>query len=371
MNKNSEIVHKQSVKPLFKPLTLKNLSLPNRIVMAPMTRSFSPNGVPGMDVAAYYRRRAENGVGLIVTEGTVINHPAATGDPNIPNFHGEAALNGWARVVKEVHEAGGKIIPQIWHVGITRRIRSEPNLEAPSISPSGIDLMGEKVGEPMTESEITDVIKAYAEAAAEAKRLGFDGVELHGAHGYLIDQFFWEKTNQRNDRYGGDLVGRTRFAVEIIEACRQAVGPDFPIVLRFSQWKTGSYDAKLAETPEQLARFLAPLVEAGVDIFDCSTRRFWEPEFDSSDLNLAGWTKKLTGKPTITVGSVGLESDFTSSTAENAVIDELLERLDRNEFDLAAIGRAMLADPAWAVKIREGRDEELIPYTSDLLNKLL
>lgn len=196
---NPFVNNKQSVQSLFKPLTLRNLSLSNRIVMAPMTRSFSANGVPGPDVAAYYRRRAENGVGLIVTEGTSINHPAAAGDPNIPNFHGEAALRGWAHVVKEVHEAGRKIIPQIWHVGMARQMGAPPNPEAPSIGPSGLDFTGEKLTEPMTASEIASVIEAYAQAASDAKRIGFDGVEIHGAHGYLIDQFFWEKTNQRSD----------------------------------------------------------------------------------------------------------------------------------------------------------------------------
>ncbi|MFI4941072.1 MAG: 12-oxophytodienoate reductase, partial [Burkholderiales bacterium] len=103
--------------PLFKPFLSNNLILPNRVVMAPMTRSFSPGGVPGADVAAYYRRRAENGVGLIITEGTLINHPAATNDPRVPRFHGADALAGWANVVAAVHAAGGKIMPQIWHIG--------------------------------------------------------------------------------------------------------------------------------------------------------------------------------------------------------------------------------------------------------------
>jgi 2,4-dienoyl-CoA reductase-like NADH-dependent reductase (Old Yellow Enzyme family) len=375
LSNNKEVVHAHSVQSLFKPFTMGNLTLANRIVMAPMTRSFSPDGVPGPDVAAYYRRRAENGVGLIVTEGTLINHPAA-GTLNVPNFHGEAALNGWAQVVKEVHEVGGKIIPQIWHVGLTRTIGSLPNPEALPIGPSGLNLNGEKVTEPMSESEILAMVDAYAQAAADAKRLGFDGVEIHGAHGYLIDQFFWERTNKRTDRYGGDMLARTRFAVEIIEACRRAVGPDFPIVLRISQWKSTLYTAKLAETPEQLAQFLAPLVEAGVDIFHCSTRRFWEPEFEGSDLNFAAWTKKLTGKPTITVGSIGLDGDFTSlfkegKGAENANLDELLERLEREEFDLVAIGRALLVDPAWADKIREGRLEDLVPFTAEALKKLI
>ncbi|OBZ12101.1 12-oxophytodienoate reductase [Bacillus sp. FJAT-27264] len=341
----------QSVESLFTSIELGNLKLSNRIVMAPMTRQFSPDGVPGANVAAYYRRRAENGVGLIVTEGTVINHPDASNQANVPFFYSEAALNGWANVVSEVHAAGGKIIPQIWHMGAKGQVND------------------------YSEAEIADIVQAFAQAAAEAKRLGFDGIELHGAHGYLIDQFFWEKTNQRTDRYGGSMLARTRFAVEVIEACRQAVGPEFPIVLRLSQWKSTEYTAKLAETPELLEQFLAQLVDAGVDIFHCSTRRFWEPEFEGSELNFAGWTKKLTGKPTITVGSVGLDGDFTSLFTEgkgaNQVgVDELIQKIEREEFDLVAIGRALLADPEWVAKIRDSRTDELVPFTAEALKTL-
>jgi 2,4-dienoyl-CoA reductase-like NADH-dependent reductase (Old Yellow Enzyme family) len=341
----------QSVQTLFKPIAVGNLTLTNRIVMAPMTRQFSPDGVPGSDVTAYYRRRAENDVGLIVTEGTVINHPDSSNQANVPHFYGEAALNGWANVVTAVHEAGGRILPQIWHMGARGHVGD------------------------YTESEIAAIVQAFAQAAYEAKRLGFDGIELHGAHGYLIDQFFWEKTNPRTDSYGGDMVARTRFAVEVIEACRRAVGPEFPIQLRFSQWKGSDYSAKLAETPALLEQFLAPLVDAGVDIFHCSTRRFWEPEFEGSNLNLAGWTKKLTGKPTISVGSVGLDGDVTGlftegKGASNVKIDGLIERLEREEFDLVAVGRALLVDPAWANKIRDGRIDELAPFSAEAMKTL-
>ena len=360
--------------PLFRPFSLKQLSLANRIVMAPMTRSFSPGGVPGADVAAYYRRRAESEVGLIITEGTVIDHPASTNDPRVPHFHGEAALAGWARVASEVHAAGGKIMPQIWHVGTVRRMGDRPNPEAPPIGPSGLYKPGVKVVEPMSEVEIAAVIAAYARAAADAKRLGFDGVELHGAHGYLIDQFFWEGTNQRSDRYGGDLVARTRFAVEVIQACRRAVGADFPIVLRYSQWKQQDYGARLASTPELLAKFLAPLADAGVDVFHCSTRRFWEPEFEGSALNLAGWTKKLTGKPVMTVGSVSLDTDmvaaFRGQAAAVTSIDKLIEMIAREEVDLVAVGRALLVDPAWAAKVHAGRMQDLLPFTAEALRTL-
>lgn len=360
---------------LFKPFEGGRLKLDNRIVMAPMTRSFSPDGIPGPNVAGYYRRRAENGVGLIITEGTLINHPAAGADHDVPHFYGEAALEGWARVVREVHEAGGKIAPQIWHTGTARQREKFPDSDADPIGPSGLSLTGEPVSEPLTVSEIKGLVQAYAQAAADAKRIGFDAVEIHGAHGYLIDQFFWDVTNKRTDEYGGDLVGRTRFAVEVIEAVRAAVGPDFPIIFRFSQWKAVDYNAKLAATPEELERFLAPLSAAGVDIFHASTRRFWEPEFAGSDLNLAGWTRKLTGKPAITVGSVGLNTEFTSlfesgKGGETASIDNLIERLEREEFDLVAVGRALLTDPAWAAKIRDGRLDELQPFTRESLGTL-
>ncbi len=360
--------------PLFKPFSAGKLRLPNRIVMAPMTRSFSPGGVPGPDVAAYYRRRAENQGGLIITEGTVIDHPASTNDPCVPSFFGAAALAGWARVASEVHAAGGRIMPQIWHIGTVRRAGDSPNREAPPIGPSGLYKPGVKVVEPMTEAKIATVIAAYAQAAAEAKRLGFDGVEVHGAHGYLIDQFFWEGTNQRSDRYGGDVVARTRFAAEVIQACRRAVGPDFPIVLRFSQWKQQDYAARLAPTPELLGKFLAPLAEAGVDVFHCSTRRFWEPEFEGSALNLAGWTKKLTGKPVITVGSVSLDNDmvaaFRGKAAAITSIDKLIEMIARDEVDLVAVGRAMLVDPAWAAKVHADRLQDLLPFTPEALRSL-
>jgi NADH:flavin oxidoreductases, Old Yellow Enzyme family len=365
-----------SVQPLFTPFTLGKLRLPNRIVMSPMTRAFSPNGIPGTNVAQYYRGRAENGVGLIITEGTVINHPAAADNPNVPHFYGPA-LEGWSSVSEQVHAAGGLIFPQLWHVGMTRQIGQEPNPDSRPVGPSGLDLSGNPATEAMSESEIHSIIEAYAHAAADAQRLGFDGVEIHGAHGYLIDQFFWKQTNRRSDRYGGeDWISRTRFAVEIITAIRKAVGPDFPISLRISQWKTSFYGAKLAETPEQLAAFLEPLTAAGVDIYHCSTRRFWEPEFESSDLNLAGWVRALTGKPTITVGSVGLSEEFMSSLAPGKVtqtvgLERLIDKLVSNEFDLVAVGRSLLADPEWVMKVKGGRLDELKPFTADALRTLI
>jgi 2,4-dienoyl-CoA reductase-like NADH-dependent reductase (Old Yellow Enzyme family) len=357
-----------SAEALFTPFSIKNVTLPNRIVMAPMTRSFSPRGIPGEDVAAYYRRRAEGGVGLIITEGTYPPHPAAGFDPKVPCLYGEAALQGWRRVVDQVHAAGGHIFSQLWHLGMQVSSGPPPLDGQHPVGPSG--------DYAMTPPEIDAAIQAYAQAARSAQEIGFDGVELHGAHGYLIDQFFWEKTNKRTDRYGGDLVARTRFGAEVIREVRRRVGPEFPVALRFSQWKIGDYDAKLAATAGELELFLRPLVDAGVDIFHCSTRQFWVPEFEGSNLNLAGWTKKLTGKPTITVGSVTLDAPLmTGSRSLDAVrctgIDALLERLERGEFDLVAVGRALIANPDWAQKVRSGTLLKLRPFDRGLLTSLV
>ena len=270
-------IHKEvNPQPLFEPFVLGNLKLPNRIVMAPMTRSKSPGGIPGADVAAYYRRRAEGGTGLIITEGTFIPHAQAGVDPAVPRFHGEEALAGWKQVADEVHAARGRIFPQLWHIG-----SFVPN----GLSPSGWHKPGERNGDPATVEEIQAAVEAFGIAAESARKLGFDGVELHGAHGYLIDQFFWDGTNQRTDLYGGSLTARTHFAVEVIREVRRRVGPAFPVVLRFSQWKLQDFEARLAKTPQELETFLEPLAEAGVDIFHCSTRRFWEPEFQGSALS--------------------------------------------------------------------------------------
>jgi len=362
---------------LFQPFRLKGLSLPNRVVMAPMTRSKSPGQIPNETVAAYYRARAEGGTGLILTEGTSPEHKSASNDVNVPAFFGGESLEGWAKVLKEVKAAGGHIMPQLWHQGIVRHAGSGPYPDAKSMGPSGLSKPGKQVAEPMTDSEIADVIAGFAKSAGYAKALGFDGVEIHGAHGYIIDEFFWEGTNQRGDRYGGSLEKRANFAAEVTRAVRAAVGEDFPILLRFSQWKQQDFAARLAVSPAELERFLAPLIDAGVDCFHCSTRRFWEPEFPEtgSDMNLAGWTKKLSGKPTITVGSVSLNADFITAfraaSAETTGIDRLLEMLARGDFDLVAVGRALIVNPDWPNKVRAGRFDQLKPYTPEALATLI
>ena len=361
---------------LFEPFNLKTLNIKNRFVMAPMTRSFSPGGIPTAEVAEYYHKRAAGEVGLILSEGTVIERPSSSNDPNIPHFYGEQSLAGWKNVIESVHQAGGKMGPQIWHMGVMENHASGWVPPVPFEGPSSLNRPGFDNGVALTDSDIADVISAYGQAAADAKDLGFDTVELHGAHQYLIDQFFWEGTNTRNDIYGGKtLAERTRFGVEVIKEVRRRVGEDFALIIRLSQFKPAAYDYKLAKTAQEMEQWLTPLADAGIDIFHCSQRRFWEPEFEGSDLNFAGWAKKITGMTTITVGSVGLDGDFfgafAGQSSQPSSLDELVRRMDRGDFDLVAVGRPLLADPNWVQKIRENRTDELKGFTKEALAELV
>ena len=245
--------------------------------------------------------------------------------------------------------------------------------DVPTASPSGIDFYRELVGRALALDEIDRILGNYVHAGRDAQWAGFDGVEVHGAHGYLPDLFLWSRTNRRSDRYGGALAERTRFAAELVAALRAELGPQMPISFRYSQWKADLYDARLADNPHELATILQPLADAGVDIFHPSTRRHYEPAFPElggadGELSLAGWTKKITGRPTITVGSIGLtktiegQGNTAEGHAEIASLQRLVDQYRHSEFDIAAVGRAALANPDFVDKLRTGRNNELIAY---------
>jgi 2,4-dienoyl-CoA reductase-like NADH-dependent reductase (Old Yellow Enzyme family) len=339
---------------LFQPFTLKNLTLKNRLVLAPMSRYQNAGGIPNAAFADFHGSRARD-IGLSITGATAIDMVSANNHPKLANINA-AASAGWKQVVDAVHAAGGPLMLQLWHAGALQNVA--PDFKpGPFLSPSGLMAPGQPVGQPMTESDIADVIAAFVQAAQLALQLGFDALEIHAAHGFLLDEFFWSATNLRSDRWGGaSLPERSRFALEVTKAVRKAIGPDVVLALRVSQWKEQDYTVKLANTPDELAAWLCPFVDAGVDLLDCSQRRFWEPEFAGSHLNFAGWVKKLTAAPVITVGSVGLSNDvmtfFHGETAKHAPIDELVCRLENNEFDLVAVGRTLLADADWVRKLR-------------------
>ena len=357
---------------LFEPYKIKNTLLRNRIAMAPMTRNQSPEGIPTNEVVSYYKRRAEADVGLIITEGVEVSHKASSAYPDVPRLDSEKARDGWKRVVGGIKEHDGAVIAQLWHCGGFRKLGMGPNPEVPGHTASGLVRPGKRVAHAMSSEDIKETIDAFASDAKYCEEIGFDGVEIHAAHGYLIDNFFWRGTNEREDLYGGSIEKRSQLAANIVKAIRSNVSNNFIVGLRFSQWKQQDYEAKLAASSEELLKVIKQPVDAGLDYLHSSMRRFWESEFEGSNENLAFWTKKLTGLPTISVGSVGLDSDFIdmSAPASPRNIDKAISDISNKKYDMVAVGRALLADYEWVIKMREGRIKDIIPYTKEALYKL-
>jgi 2,4-dienoyl-CoA reductase-like NADH-dependent reductase (Old Yellow Enzyme family) len=368
---------KSLINLLFESVDLGKIQLKNRLVMAPMTRCHSPGYTADIKSIEYYAARVRGGIGLIISEGTPVND-SGHGYKDVPSFYGEGSLAGWKKILNAVHEEGGKMFPQLWHVGSVRRPEQGPNPHAPSFAPSAIthpyliQQGPDEYGSPlppveMTQSDINTTIDDYARAAFNAQKIGFDGVEIHGAHSYLIDQFFWSVTNKRKDKYGGrSLSDRTRFAEELIKEVRQKVGPQFPLCMRISLWKQSEYEAQEADNPEELSKFLSKLADAGIDIFHCSALQYNKPVFANSDLSFAGWVKKLSGLPTIAVGCVGQITPFRGASkveyTDNLNLEDLLRRLQKKEFDLVAVGRALLSEPDWALKVQTQRFDDIIKF---------
>lgn len=367
-----------AVPPLAQPFRLGGVTLRNRIVMAPMTRERAPGGVPTEAMAQYYARRAEGGAGLIVTEGAAPNEEGRFGAA-VPRLHGADAIAGWERVVSRVHGAGAAIFAQIWHVGAftPSMVGMEDSLAVERLSPSGLAAPDRSLGRTMTSADIGRTIRDFGQAARLAREAGFDGVEIHAAHGYLPDQFFWAGTNRRNDGYGGSLAARSRFAQAIVAECKARTAPDFPVTLRISQWKQLDYLAHVVEGPEELASWLAPLVAVGTDGFHVSTRRFWDAAFPGDDETLAGWVRRLGGRPVIAVGSALLDLDFKAPGGKDvsSLVPEELERItdgiSAGQFDLMAFGRAFLANPDLAGRLLTGSLAGLRSYSRAHLDELI
>jgi 2,4-dienoyl-CoA reductase-like NADH-dependent reductase (Old Yellow Enzyme family) len=356
--------------PFFRPIELcgGKLSLRNRLAMAPMTRRLAPDDrVPTPEIAAYYKRRAEGGVGLIVTEGTHIDDVHAPDSENVPGIFNEAQAEGWSLVTQAVHDAGGVIACQLWHTG---RLAMRP------IGPSPVP--AEKRGggfrktpRVMTERDMHTVAHAFARGAELSKRAGFDAVEVHGAHGYLLDSFVSPTVNTRTDGFGGGFEQRMRFPLMVVRAVRAAVGDGYPIMYRFSQWRMDDYGALTYPDPETLKVWVDALREAGVDVLHVSTRDCTAPGFPGSDKSLAGWTRELSGLPTIAVGRVGSSSGMNEGehvpVSDPAPAAALIEK---GEADLVAVGRGLLANADWPEVVRGGRWRELRPFDRAELDTL-
>jgi 2,4-dienoyl-CoA reductase-like NADH-dependent reductase (Old Yellow Enzyme family) len=354
------------ITPLLRPLEIGRLRLRNRFVMPGMQRGWCVDGAPGERLREYYRRRAAGGTALVIAEACAVDHPSAASNPFFARLNA-GTRDAWRACVDAVHEAGGRMFLQLWHQGAVDTGGADSDFTA--LSPSGLAHPDQPFGRPASPAELAGITRAFAAGAACAGEIGADGVEVHACHGYLLDQFLWPDINLRADRYGGAIAGRAAFPAEVVQAVRAAVGPDYPVSVRLSQWKEADYEAKIAASPDELRQLVEILRSAGADLFHISTRRFWTPEWPGSDLGLAGWVRSFTDAPVIAVGSVGLDVDVMATlTGEEARptganrIEDLVRRFQRGDFDLVSVGRTLIGDPDWVLKMRDGRGAEIRPF---------
>lgn len=346
---------------LFEPLRIGKLELPNRVVMAPMEVAV---GLRGRRARAYYGERARGGVGTIITAAIAADFFASdeawSEAGGLKNF-----IEGVHGLIDEIHRHGTKIGVQLWYGNRYPAYKAARERGGERVAPSpriGKTEWWEEPGQlrELREDEIQDIISKFALAAKGVKEAGFDFVELHGAHCYLLCQFFSPRYNQRRDRYGGDLQGRMRFGVECVEAIRKEVGPDFPIFYRLGAWEDLPDGVRLEES----AIFARELEKAGVDVLDISVASGIEPqaheEFRVSPLKKApmgtfAWIaeaiKKEVKVPVVAVGRFN-----SHKVAEEALV--------KGKADLIAIGRQLIADPYWVKKVQEGNVREIIACDS-------
>lgn len=355
------------IAPLLQPLEIGRLRLRNRFVLPGMQRAWTVDGAPTERMREYYRQRALGGTALVITEACAVDHPSATSN-SLFGWLTARTAGAWASCVDAVHSAGGAMFLQLWHQGAVDTGGADEGFVA--LSPSGLAHPDKPFGRAASAAELAAIRQAFVRSAVYAQETGADGVEIHACHGYLLDQFLWPAINRRTDRYGGAAMsGRAAFPAEVIAAVREATGPDFTISVRISQWKELDYEAKIAATPGELGELVSILRSAGADLFHVSTRRFWTPEWEGSDLGLAGWVKSFAGAPVIAVGSVGLDVDVMATLegeearpTGNSRIEDLVRRFRRGDFDLVSVGRSQIGDPDWVAKVSDDRIGEIRPF---------
>lgn len=365
------------VTPLFEPLTVKGITLKNRFVLAGMQRFACSEGRPLPSMVEFFRSRVEGGVAMVMTEACAVDHPSATQEAKYA-WVTEATLDAWAKCADAVKGEGGHLIIQLWHEGAFRAEGGDgPYARYPTISPSGLFGPDKKRGVPASLQDLEDIKAAFVRSALGAQQIGASGVEIHVSGGYLLDAFVWPETNLRTDKYGGDLNARLRYPAEIVTAVRAAVGPDFLISCRLSQWKREAVDARgLAANPEELEIVVKTLEQAGVEMFQPGAWKFWEPEWPGSDLSIAGWIKTFTSSPVVAVGGVGLDADILDNYAgveskfSKDVLQKAVDCFQAGQFDLLAVGRALICEPAWVNKVREGRYDEIHPFLKEKLYEM-
>ncbi len=334
---------------LFTPFKLGALELPNRVLMSPLTRSRSsqPGDIPNAMNAEYYRQRA--GAGLIIAEATQVS-PQGKGYAFTPGIHSTAQIAGWRLVTEAVHQAGGRIHLQLWHVGRISHPDLQPDGALP-VAPSAIKPQGAQtfvsadsgmldIPEPraLRTDEMPGIVEQFRQAAANAKQAGFDGVEIHAANGYLLDQFLRSGTNQRSDEYGGSLANRLRLTVQVTQAVVDVWGAD-RVGIRVSP--TGSFndmsDADPVTTYSALAHELDKLGIAYIEVVE-----------DSFQGNHAA------GRPEAVIAAIRKQFHQTYIANGAYTAGEARQRIADGNCDLVSFGRKYIANPDLVKRLRSG-----------------
>ncbi len=346
---------------LFQTYALnKTLSLKNRILMAPLTRCMADDElIPTQDMADYYGRRGE--AGLIISEAVIIR-PDGQGYPNTPGLFTPAQIEGWRTVTNAVHQNGGKIFAQLWHTGRVAHPHFYQTTGSQDVmAPSAVGVEGSvprmreltyQIPKAVSVEEIAQLVSDYSQAAANAIDAGFDGVEIHGANGYLIDQFLHHDSNRRSDQYGLTPENMSRFALEVVDAIVARIGND-RTALRVSP---GAYFNMAGDSRDRdVFDYLIPELEKRdlaflhIGIFDDAM------EFDYLGGRASSYVRSIYSKTLVGVGS------FTAETGSKAIADD--------KFDLLAIGRPFIANPDYVERVRDGKD--LVEYSDEMLTSLI
>jgi len=339
---------------LFTPLRVGALNLPNRLAVAPMTRvSATADGRATAQMADYYEAFAAGGFGLVITEGIYTDKAHAQGYLFQPGLADDAQREAWRPVVDRVHARGGRIIAQLMHAGaLSQGNPHRSRTKGPSaVQPAGQQMTfyrGQgpyRMPEAMTIDEIAEAVDGFAQAARRAQAAGFDGVEIHGANGYLLDQFLTAHTNLREDRYGGSVENRLRLTLDVIQAVRQSTTADFVVGVRSSQGKVNDFTHKWTGGQNEAARIFSTLGTQPVDYLHTTEFEAWRPAFGEDGPSLAALARKHVPVPVLANGSL---HDATRAEALIA----------RQEADFVSLGRGALTHADWPARLRPGQPQE-------------
>ncbi len=342
---------------VFSPFQLKNFQLRNRLGVAPMTRMSSRHdGVPRQDVLDFLVARAVNGAAIVYTEAIVTDYESAQGYPGQARMTTQRQIDTWQAVNDAIHAAGALSIMQMFHCG--RMAWPEINPAGRSLAPSSLPIkqlnpltsLPYPLADEMSMFDIQHVINGFVETAKGAVAAGFDGIEIHGAHGYLISQFLSAYSNQRSDGYGGTPEKRYRFAHEVIEAVRQVVPQDKLLVFRISDWGIADMDVSLFSTRDEYQAIIRMLSKEPIDALSVSTYDYSLKAF-GTDRNMAQLTREASHLPIFICGSI---HDLAS-------VEEALQ-----DADIALSGKSTLLNPNWIEDVRAGKAMEA--YTSEAAN---